>query len=71
MNFLPLIFQEINFVTEEYITLLSKIRQKESEKESKKNQKAENKNIEQTDREFKMKIMKKMRMKTKKIMMKN
>ena len=52
MNFLPLIFQEINFVTEEYITLLSKIRQKELEKESKKNQKAENKNIEQTDSEF-------------------
>ena len=66
MNFLPLIFQEINFVTEEYITLLSKIRQKESEKESKKNQKTENnirksdespsrksnKNIEQTDSEF-------------------
>lgn len=52
MNFLPLIFQEINFVTEEYIALLSKIRQKESEKESKKNQKAENKNIEQTDSEF-------------------
>ena len=66
MNFLPLIFQEINFVTEEYITLLSKIRQKELEKESKKNQKAENnirssdespsrksnKNIDQTDSEF-------------------
>ena len=52
MNFLPLIFQEINFVTEEYITLLSKIRQKELEKESKKNQKAEKKNIEQTDSEF-------------------
>ena len=66
MNFLPLIFQEINFVTEEYITLLSKIRQKESEKESKKNQKAENnirssdespsrksnKNLEQADSEF-------------------
>ena len=66
MNFLPLIFQEINFVTEEYISLLSKIRQKESEKESKKSQKAENnirsrdespsrksnKNIEQTDSEF-------------------
>jgi len=66
MNFLPLIFQEINFVTEEYISLLSKIRQKESEKESKKSQKAKNnirsgdespsrksnKNIEQTDNEF-------------------
>ena len=33
MNFLPLIFQEINFVTEEYITLLSKIRQKDSQNE--------------------------------------
>ena len=66
MNFLHLIFQEINFVTEEYISLLSKIRQKESEKESKKSQKVENnirsrdespsrksnKNIEQTDSEF-------------------
>ena len=31
MNFLPLIFQEIDFVTEEYITLLSKIQQKEKE----------------------------------------
>ena len=32
MNFLPLIFQEINFVTEEYLTLLSKLRQKEMER---------------------------------------
>ena len=32
MNFLPLIFQEINFVTEDYITILNKIRQKEMEK---------------------------------------
>ena len=31
MNFLPLIFQEINFVTEDYITTLNKIRQKEKE----------------------------------------
>ena len=31
MNFLPLIFQEINFVTEDYITILNKIRQKEKE----------------------------------------
>ena len=66
MNFLPLIFQEINFVTEEYITLLSKIRQKESEGEAKKSQKVENntksidespsrksnKNPEQTDSEL-------------------
>ena len=29
MNYLPLIFQEINFVTEEYINLLSKIREKQ------------------------------------------
>ena len=47
MNFLPLIFQEINFVTEEYITLLSKIRQKESIK-NKKIQKEEN-NIRSSD----------------------
>ena len=32
MNFLPLIFQEINCVTEEYISLLSKLRQHEQEK---------------------------------------
>ena len=32
MNFLPLIFQEINSVTEEYISLLSKLRQLEKEK---------------------------------------
>ena len=47
MNFLPLIFQEINFVTEEYITLLSKIRQKDSIK-NKKIQKEEN-NIRSND----------------------
>ena len=32
MNFLPLIFQEINFVTEDYLNLLNKLRQKEKEK---------------------------------------
>ena len=32
MNFLPLIFQEINFVTEEYLTILSQLRQKEKGK---------------------------------------
>ena len=47
MNFLPLIFQEINFVTEEYITLLSKIRQKDSQNE-KQVPKAEN-NIKNSD----------------------
>jgi hypothetical protein len=31
MNFLPLLFQEINNITEEYITLLNKIRQKDIE----------------------------------------
>ena len=40
MNYLPLIFQEINFVTEEYIQLLSKIRQKEK-KLSNENEKKE------------------------------
>ena len=39
MNYLPLIFQEINIVTEEYITILSKLREKEKE-----NQKNINKN---------------------------
>ena len=29
MNFLPLIFQEINIITEEYISILSKLREKE------------------------------------------
>ena len=33
MNFLPLLFQEINNITEEYITLLNKIRQKDIEKQ--------------------------------------
>ena len=37
MNYLPLIFQEINFVTEEYINLLSKIREKEKNGKSQKN----------------------------------
>ena len=32
MNFLPLIFQEINFVTEEYLTILNQLRQKEKGK---------------------------------------
>ena len=41
MNYLPLIFQEINFVTEEYIRLLSKIREKEKEESKKNNNKKE------------------------------
>ena len=45
MNFLPLIFQEINFVTEDYLALLNKLRQKENEKENKeKNNKINNEN---------------------------
>ena len=39
MNFLPLIFQELNIVTEEYIAILSKLREKEKD-----NQKNVNKN---------------------------
>ena len=68
MNFLPLIFQEINFVTEDYITILNKIRQKEMEKKqgSKKKfetdkksndespSKADNKFQEQTDSEYEL-----------------
>ena len=42
MNYLPLIFQEINFVTEEYIHLLSKIREKEKNFEENKTQKESN-----------------------------
>ena len=37
MNFLPLIFQEINFVTEEYISLLNKLRQREKDKPKEEN----------------------------------
>ena len=64
MNFLPLIFQEINNVTEEYITYLSKIRQKQLEKEKAKSKPENNvqsneetpsrktsKNLEQTESE--------------------
>ena len=42
MNYLPLIFQEINFVTEEYIQLLSKIREKEKNLKENKTQKESN-----------------------------
>ena len=48
MNYLPLIFQEINFVTEEYIRLLSKIRDKEKNSEDKKDN---NKNENETENE--------------------
>jgi len=46
MNYLPLIFQEINIVTEEYIAILSKLREKEKEnqKNINKNEKSPNKN---------------------------
>ena len=37
MNYLPLIFQEINFVTENYINLLNKIRQKTKNIDEQKN----------------------------------
>ena len=45
MNYLPLIFQEINIVTEEYIAILSKLREKERE-----NQKNINKNEISSDK---------------------
>ena len=50
MNYLPLIFQEINFVTEEYIQLLSKIRQKEK-KINNENEKKEEEKENQQDKE--------------------
>ena len=54
MNYLPLIFQEINFVTEEYIHLLSKIRQKEKNLEENKPQKEnninENNNVKENEK---------------------
>ena len=55
MNFLPLIFQEINFVTEEYINLLSKIREKEKNSEENKFPKEnnENQNENQSEKENK------------------
>ena len=65
MNFLPLIFQEINNVTEEYITYLSKIRQKELGKEKDKSKpenkqqsneetpsRKTNKNLEQSENDY-------------------
>ena len=65
MNFLPLIFQEINNVTEEYITYLSKIRQKELGKEKDKSKpenkqqsneesfsRKTNKNLEQSESDY-------------------
>lgn len=39
MNYLPLIFQEINFVTEEYLTLLNKIRKHKNKNDNKNNSK--------------------------------
>ena len=53
MSYLPLIFQEINFVTEEYINLLSKIREKEKNSEENKFPKEnnENQNENQSEKE--------------------
>ena len=55
MSYLPLIFQEINFVTEEYINLLSKIREKEKNSEENKFPKEnnENQNENQSEKENK------------------
>lgn len=53
MNYLPLIFQEINFVTEEYINLLSKIR----EKQKNQSQKEENKEQQQNENDEDLEII--------------
>ena len=51
MSYLPLIFQEINFVTEEYINLLSKIREKEKNSEENKFPKENNENQNENQNE--------------------
>ena len=53
MNYLPLIFQEINFVTEDYINLLNKIRKNKQEKDNqqKNEEKEENKSVEKKEEE--------------------
>ena len=53
MNYLPLIFQEINFVTEKYIHLLSKIREKQKNAGENKNENNENQNDNQDEKENK------------------
>ena len=53
MNYLPLIFQEINFVTEDYIHLLSKIREKQKNAKENINENNENLNDKQTEKENK------------------
>ena len=51
MNYLPLIFQEINFVTEEYIHLLSKIREKDKKQEEKKAKENKDKDERESEKE--------------------
>ena len=51
MNYLPLIFQEINFVTEEYIHLLSKIREKDKKQEEKKAKENKDKDEKESEKE--------------------
>ncbi len=51
MNYLPLIFQEINFVTEEYINLLRKIREKEKNSNEEKTKKDESENQQDKENE--------------------
>ena len=53
MEYLPLIFQEINFVTEDYIHLLSKIREKQKNAKENINENNENLNDKQTEKENK------------------
>jgi hypothetical protein len=57
MNYLPLLFQEINFVTEEYISLLSKIREKDKKEEENKNQDDDEINKKDIDNEEDIEII--------------
>ena len=57
MNYLPLLFQEINFVTEEYISLLSKIRERDKKEEDNKNQDDDEINKKDIDNEEDIEII--------------
>ena len=51
MNYLPLIFQEINFVTEEYIEIIKKLREKEKNEEKEKENKSDENENKDEDKE--------------------
>jgi hypothetical protein len=58
MNYLPLIFQEINFVTEEYINLLSKIREKQKNQSQNEENKEQPQNENENDEDLEITIKK-------------